>query len=184
MVSKKLTGIVLSLKDGKDADKYVTLLTKEEGKIMAYAKGVKRPTSKKRGVLVVGSLVEIEVIEKQNGFLIITEAGCLNSYKDLKKDLNKIANLLFLCEAVTGVSAWGMPQPGVFSLFKKEIESLEDGKYGRKSRQRFVQKLLAEIGFIESGESIGNSDNELALVLNRMPSSVRIGKILVYGPNR
>jgi DNA repair protein RecO (recombination protein O) len=179
MRGKKLTAIVLRLKDAKDADKYVTLFTKEEGKLTVLAKGIKKLGSRKSGLLTPGSEVSCEVYEKSDGFLILTEVELLRSFTAASSELSKIAMTLFVCDVASSLLAPSLPHIRVYNLLMSHLSDISSGGVGGKRRSDFTRSLLTELGFLD-GESRGiDMDSELALILNRVPGSVRVGKKLV-----
>ena len=66
----KLTGIVLRLVDTGEADRVVTLLTRERGKVAAYARGARASRRRFGGSLEPFTLVTAEVRERSASELL------------------------------------------------------------------------------------------------------------------
>ena len=99
MRTKLLEGIVISTRPYGESDRLVTFFTKEQGKITGIAKGVRKPTSRKRGALEVFNIVRLQMTD--SGSLgIITEVQLISSHGELRTDLNKMAVAYFFCEVI------------------------------------------------------------------------------------
>ncbi|MBI4091250.1 DNA repair protein RecO, partial [candidate division WWE3 bacterium] len=83
-------GIVLKVRNHKEADKIVTLYTKKEGKMDFLAKGVRRINSRRSGSLDIINKIKFEYVSGQ--FLpVITEVEFLESFRALKKNLESLS---------------------------------------------------------------------------------------------
>ena len=80
--------IVLRTRDNKDADKIITLFTRDFGKQTVIAKGIKKLSSRKRGNLEVFNEVKTSVVNTK-GMGIITEVQLLNSFENVRSSLQK-----------------------------------------------------------------------------------------------
>ena len=79
--------LIVKAKNYGDADKIFTLLTKKFGKMRVIAKGVRKINSRRAGN--VDQLNHVLVTFTQtHGLPILTEASVINSFENLKKDLN------------------------------------------------------------------------------------------------
>ena len=77
--------IVLSRKDFSEADRILTVYSKEFGKLSLLAKGIKRPKSRKRGNLEVFSQIKF-LAAKTKGLGILVEVALIESFSYLRKD--------------------------------------------------------------------------------------------------
>lgn len=90
MKSSKVEALVLKYKNYSEASRLFTLFTKERGKLKAVAKGVRRITSKRLGVLDLLSHVKMTLVET-GGLPLITEVSLVDSFDSLKSDLNDLS---------------------------------------------------------------------------------------------
>lgn len=90
MSYKSSSCIVLKSVNYQDADKIFTLYSKEEGKISAIAKGVRKISSKRAGSLDTLNLVSLTHFEGVNGHKTITEVKNLASFRQLKQGREKV----------------------------------------------------------------------------------------------
>lgn len=87
--SYKLHGIILKRTNYKDADKIITLITAELGKITCLAKGIRKIESKNKSHLELMNKIEFYAI-KIGDWHLITQAKSINTYPNLKKDFFNI----------------------------------------------------------------------------------------------
>jgi DNA repair protein RecO (recombination protein O) len=73
----KTAAVILRTTDVFDADRSFLLFTREFGKLRARAKGVRRPTSRLGGHLLVALPTQLEIVESR-GWYLITQAQLLN----------------------------------------------------------------------------------------------------------
>lgn len=100
MFKRNTRSIVLKSIKYKDADKIYTVYSKDLGKILVAGKGVRKISSRRAGNLDTLNVVDLGLHETTNGFKIITEAKAVESFGNLKKNLEVskqayyIANLI------------------------------------------------------------------------------------------
>ena len=65
-IDQKLLALVLKSKPLKEGDLLVTILTKQEGKLVLLAKGVRKINSKRRCFLESGNLIKAQIIPSRH----------------------------------------------------------------------------------------------------------------------
>lgn len=173
--SQKLHAVVVSSKNYGEADKIVTLFSKERGKVIALAKGVRKLTSKKRSSLLVFSHIQCEFVETK-GMGIIREARLINSFDHVRTDLKRVSVGYFLCEVVKKMTVENVSQENVFDLFTESLFHLNEGGHTKYIKNEFTKNILELSGFaIHEGE---DPNIALAAVLERELGSVRVGRMI------
>ena len=95
---KKIEGIIISTVDYKENSKILNILTKEEGIIGVYAKGskkIKSNISATSNILTYGKFHLKQTTKKMPSLI---EVDILNSFKNIKTDLDKISYATYLLE--------------------------------------------------------------------------------------
>jgi DNA repair protein RecO (recombination protein O) len=120
----KATGINLKSMPLGEADRLVTILTREYGLVRAVAPGVRKQNSKlgaRSGLFVVNELL----LAKGRSLDKITQAETLESYPGLSKDLSKLAASQYLAELVLCYALSEQPQEELFELLNEHLKRLE-----------------------------------------------------------
>jgi len=141
----KTEGIILKRKNFGEADKILTIFSKHYGKIKVIAKGVRKVTSKKAGVLELFNHCKL-VLARGRSLDIITEAQIINNFSSWRKSLNKVGVAWYFCELVDKLTAEGQINRSLFELLKKYLENL-DQKNSFQFIRSFEEHLLNQLGF-------------------------------------
>lgn len=160
----KTKGIVVKRMNYGEADRILTILTVDHGKIKAFAKGSRKILSRLGGSLEPFCLVDFIFHEGRN-FYIVTAASVINHFENIHTDIDKTAKAFYIGELLDKFLEEKQNHPEVFELFKKfleELEKLERDPWARPgelskvdSRVRgndilipvFSAKILEAVGF-------------------------------------
>ncbi len=93
----KLTGMVLVSMPVGDYDRRLTILTKERGKISAFAKGARKPTSPLLGCSQPFSFGEFILYEGKSSYNVVS-AEISNYFAELRNDVESIYYAMYFCE--------------------------------------------------------------------------------------
>lgn len=139
-------GIVLKRTNFGEADRLVTFLSKYRGRFTAIAKGVRKITSRRSSNLELLNHVKAHFAQGKN-FAIVTEAETVDSFKDIKEDLNKTSYGFHLAEITNGFLADGQGGGEVFGLLLSSLQFLKKGTDSKKVLRAFEIKFLNALGF-------------------------------------
>jgi DNA repair protein RecO (recombination protein O) len=95
--SFRVEAVVLRHADWGEADRLLTLYTRERGKVRAIAKGARRIRSRKAGHLEPFTRVTLQ-LAKGRDLLIVTQADTVDAYLPLHEDLVKTGNAAYAVE--------------------------------------------------------------------------------------
>jgi hypothetical protein len=116
-------GIIIKRRNFGEADRILTVFTRDHGKLHIKASGVRKITSRRSGQIELLNQAVLGLY-KGNGFPILTEAKMLNDFADLKMDLDKIGFAYHLCELVDGLCPEDQEQRAVYELLRETLGKL------------------------------------------------------------
>lgn len=120
-------GIVLTRTNYQEADRILTLLTPNQGKLRVLAKGVRKSKSKMAGGIELFSVAEIGYIRGKGELATLTSSRLNRHYEQIVKDINRTMlgyELIKLMNKVTEDE----PEPEYFDLLVELFEALNDAK--------------------------------------------------------
>lgn len=167
--------MVIARRDFGEADRILVVFTKERGKASLLAKGVRRPTSRKRGHLEVFSQIKFAAVHGRS-LDIITEAEIINGFTKVRRDLKKVAVAYYLCEVVGRATREEEKNEELYELLLGSLGKL--GKSGRLGglRKKFIEEALVILGFWPKDKEMTDPDAVLEEVVEREMNSARVGK--------
>lgn len=168
-------GIVLARKNYGEADRVITLLTKDFGKIRVLAKGIRKTKSKKRGHLEVFSLVKISVSQIK-GMGLMTEAQIIDSYENIRKDLTRISLAYYFMEVASKLLYDSETNEIFFNTLVEFLTRLKKETQMKKLKNEFLEKMLIFSGYLPQNKKDINLNKYLEEILERKVNSVAIGK--------
>lgn len=115
MTQYKTEAIVLLSRDSGDADKLVTLFSRDFGKINTMAYGARRPRNRLSGYLQVFMNIDVALVAGK-GIDSIKQCEPLQSFRQLRDTLTPMSYGFFLAELVSELCPERQPEPEVFDL--------------------------------------------------------------------
>ena len=141
----KTKGIVVKRMNYGEADRILTILTVDHGKIKAIAKGSRKILSKLGGSLEPFCLVDFMFHEGRN-FYIVTAAAVISHFEKIHTDIDKTAKAFYIGELLDKFLEEKQNHPEVFELFKKYLQELESAD-DPILIPVFSAKILEAVGF-------------------------------------
>lgn len=146
----RVEAIVLKSKNLGEADKILSLFTRELGKVTAVAKGVRKIKSKNRGAVQPFSLSSIMLYQGKN-LDTVTQCQLLEGFPALRSDLERMSYASYFAQLVDLMLPEREKNEEIFLLLLTSFyllahASLEDGILELVARQ-FEIKLIARLGF-------------------------------------
>jgi DNA repair protein RecO (recombination protein O) len=115
--------VVLKRMDLGEADRILTLFTRDEGKVRAVAKGVRRTTSRSAGHLEPFTLSDI-LFAVGRELDVVSQADTLESFRAIREDLNLTTHAYYLAEVVDMLTEERMENRAVFEILVEGYRSL------------------------------------------------------------
>ena len=101
---KVIRGIVLRSVDTREADKILTVLTGEMGKLAVVAKGARGRRSRVTAATQLLAYSEMTVAESR-GWQILSEASTIELFSGVRRDLERLSLASYFAELVDAVTA-------------------------------------------------------------------------------
>lgn len=141
----KDTGFIIKKTNLFDTDKYITVFTKNHGKVEILAKGVRRINSRRSPHLELINLVKFQTVKTKVNY-ILTDIEVINTFSGLRDDYSKIGVIFLICELVDKLCPEYVRHADIFELIEKSV----NGVYNNKLPQivfDFQVQLLSILGF-------------------------------------
>ncbi|MGN1166105.1 MAG: DNA repair protein RecO [Lachnospiraceae bacterium] len=136
-----LTGIVLNVMPIGEYDKRITLLTRERGKITAFARGARRPQSQLLAAANPFSFGEFEVFEGRNSYNV-SKATIRNYFRELTEDLDATYMGFYFLEFADYFCQENNDEKEMLKLLYQSLRALSSPAY-KKALVRAVFELKA-----------------------------------------
>ncbi|MDR7533312.1 MAG: DNA repair protein RecO [Armatimonadota bacterium] len=140
-----LEGIVLRRRSLGEADRLVTLFSRDRGKVTAVARGARRPRSRLGGRLEPPARVRALVAEGRT-LDVLAQVEVLDAYPPLRRDLERMAATALVLELVDRALADRHPHPDVYRLLQDALGLLVQGA-GDLACVWFLARLLVLTGY-------------------------------------
>lgn len=154
--------VVLRSTKYKDSDKIFTLFTSDHGKISALARGVRKISSRRGGNLDTLNLISVKIHEDRAGIKNIEEVKTIESFKNIKNDLDKSLKAYYIVELVHKATEEGEKLSGIFNLLIKCLRLIDKNNYsGDLFVTYFEINLMGMLGYRLTLDKCGNCGREL-----------------------
>ena len=154
----KTNCIILKKKEMREADLQVTLFSKEYGKIMATAYGIRK--SKKRNIVSLNPLnkVEITLLEK-NGYYVIKDVEIMKNFKNIPKSIEKLEISLYILDSIDKIYYMTDENGNFFDKLVEVLSFIDILPYIKKGYKyyvvlSFLRRIMIEHGIYDIEEII------------------------------
>jgi len=133
----------------------VVFYTKHQGKIVCLAKGVRRPTSRKRASIELFTQANIGGVA-HGPMNIVTETVIVNSFSNIRQDYARVGAAYRVGEIIDRLTAENSETEGVYSLIVETLRGIEicDISLLNKVVENFTGHLLVLLGFWPAGKTL------------------------------
>jgi DNA repair protein RecO (recombination protein O) len=142
----KTPAIVIKRARLKEADRVITLFTRQSGKVSALARGVRKSGSKLAGHLELLNYTDI-TLTRGKGFPTIIGSQTLNPHLCLRSSLERTAYALYYAELVNHFVEEEQPSVLVFDLLVETLDNACTAENMELLSRFFELNLLSALGF-------------------------------------
>jgi DNA repair protein RecO (recombination protein O) len=141
----KAEGIVLRRVNLGEADRIVTLLTREYGRLSAVAKGARKPKSRFAGRLEL--FTHLRALLAQGRTLdVVSQVEVIDPFAAVRTDLTRMSAASFVAEITDRALPERDPQPAVFNALRQALRVIASGD-AEWGRDWYAAQLLALSGY-------------------------------------
>jgi DNA repair protein RecO (recombination protein O) len=116
--------VILKRIDLGEADRIVTLFSREVGKVRAVARGVRRGTSRSAGHLEPFTLSDVMFAVGRGELDVISQVDTLESFRAVREDLSRATHAYYLAELVDLLTEDRQENRGVFEALVTALQNL------------------------------------------------------------
>jgi DNA repair protein RecO (recombination protein O) len=118
-------GIIIKRRNFGEADRILTVMTRDYGKLQIKATGVRKITSRRSAHI---ELLNHTILHLYKGhtFSVLTEAKMIDDFAPVKEHFDKVGFAYHLCELVDGLCPENQENRNVFFLLQKTLRKLSD----------------------------------------------------------
>ncbi len=145
--SFRVEAVVLRHLDWGEADRLLTLYTREKGKVRAVAKGARRLRSRKAGHLEPFTRVTLQLARGRDMF-IITQADTVDAYLPLRDDLVRTGYAAYVLELLERFTyEEGIADPALYRLLTDTLHRIATLPDAWLAVRYYEVRLLDALGF-------------------------------------
>ncbi len=138
--------IVIRRDDYGEADRLITLLTPDYGKLRVLAKGARKPTSRKAGHIELFTRTRL-LLAKGRAFDLITQAELVEAHRPLREEIQRGAPAHYLCELTERFAPEGSDAAPLYDLLAEGLSWLCEARDPRLATRYFELRLLTLEGY-------------------------------------
>lgn len=167
----KTEAIVLRKRALPNQDKIVTLFTKELGKVNAFAKGIKKITSRRLPHIQTANLINAVLYRKDERFYL-QETSLVSGFTQIKKSQEKLHLLYQFLFVVERILPDNQVETAVYKLVMKFLLELsqEDGR-DDSLLTKYLNKTLRLLGYSREDKSLVELKTSIEEIIHeKMPA--------------
>lgn len=155
-------GIILARTNYGEADRIITVLTPDQGKLRLMAKGVRRPKSKLAGGIELFSVSDITFIRGKKDIGTLVSSRLDVHFGAIVKDIDRTMLGYELIKQLNKLTE-DEPEPEYFNLLEKTFESLDDEHINSELIQLWFIAQLLKLGGHSPNLQSDTAGNKLAV---------------------
>lgn len=175
MRSYKTEAIVIKRRNFGEADRIITIFSKQYGKIQVKAVGVRKITSRRSSHIELLNQ-SLFTLYKGKSMSLLTEVSNLENFEEIKGDLSKVGFAYHICELIDGLCAENQEHADIFELLQKTLKKMSTNDDLALVIHEFEIELLTRLGFYKPSDLSADFDTSgfIEQILERKLKSKQI----------
>lgn len=163
--------IIIKRRNFGEADRVLTVLTPNYGKIQVRAPGVRKITSRRSSHIELLNLTLLTLYKSSHSFLpIVTEARMEEAFLPIKRTLLKVGLAYYICELIDSLCPQSQENRKVFFLVRNTLFILSNYSLGSNGTASDAVESMQQ----SSNEAIDYFEDELLVTLGFLPKQHKL----------
>ena len=158
--SIRAEGVILRHSNFAEADRLLTIFTREEGKVRAIAKGVRKARSRKAGHVEPFTRTSLQLARGRDLF-ILTQAEAADVYAHLREDLVLLGYASYVIELLDRSTTDEVENRSLYNLLTQTLTRLNRGDDPNLVTRFYELRLLDYVGFRPRLMNCARCDSEI-----------------------
>lgn len=142
------SGIILFRQEFREADRMVSLYTREHGRLNARLPGVLRSAGKLKAVSEPFACADYRFYVRRGGTVATITGGKINSiFPHIRQDLKRTTLAMHFCELIQRLTPLHQPSEAKYELLLAALTELELGEINSAFAAAFTLRLMTLAGF-------------------------------------
>lgn len=142
------SGIILFRQEFREADRMVSLYTREHGRLNARLPGVLRAAGKLKAVSEPFACADYRFYVRRGGTVATITGGKINSiFPHIRQDLKRTTLAMHFCELIQRLTPLHQPSEAKYELLLAALTELEFGEINSAFAAAFTLRLMTLAGF-------------------------------------
>lgn len=142
------SGIILFRQEFREADRMVSLYTREHGRLNARLPGVLRAAGKLKAVSEPFACADYRFYVRRGGMVATITGGKINSiFPRIRQDLKRTTLAMHFCELIQRLTPLHQPSEAKYELLLAALTELELGEINSAFAAAFTLRLMTLAGF-------------------------------------
>lgn len=148
MATYKTQGIIIRRQANGEADRILTILTKDHGTVQGVARGVRKAAAKLAGSLELFYVCQFRLVEGKT-FDTVVESTVISTYPAISHDLGQFQLASYLAELIDKTTHVGQKHEDVYELLLEAFAVLPANSFQTKQflLDYFLLRLLSCLGY-------------------------------------
>lgn len=143
----RIDAIVMHRSDVGEADRLLTVLSRDRGKLRVNAKGARKVASRKGGHVELFTRSKMLIAKGRGDIDIVSQVEMTEAYRGLHEDLTRSTYAHYAVELIDAFAEEGTAQPDIFDLLADALSWIANSNNLPLTTRYFELKLLTLAGF-------------------------------------